>query len=691
MTDPVTTGGTALSTPEKEPLPILVAPTTEVAFNTIRAFLIPVGCWRVDDVRFAFDSSLVHPDVKTEMALLATLRAKHPGAPLSIFGHADPSGDDDYNKKLSGRRAVAIYALLTRDIDKWEKLQSSPLGNDNWDSKAIQMMADEVGSEPSAATGKAGRAKLFAAYMDAVCIDAAGKPYSLKKSDFLAKGANADGKGDFQGCGEFNPFLVFSKAETIHFQTDHETRNSENAPNRRVMALLFKPGTSINSAKWPCPTVKEGVGGCTKRFWSDGDTRRNPQDARRKFEDTKDTYGCRFYHRLFVLSPCGAAGSLLPPVVLEIKATIEASKEIRVGSKRSRPVRTLKASTSNSMSLTDNEPTILIQGCKDVDLEAVISAPTNVTWTIAPTENTNPAPAITPVAGTPNNTKAKLSSAQGGSFSVTASNGTSKVIWNVVFVSVKIALDKAPPVDLRKSGYSDGSFSKANPTSNVNFTIFKSGLFKPGEYAFEAFLPEIKLVGGGTDGKLGIAKIDLHYLQNGDGDSLTAHYEGGKTAREVVQDAGGNTVAFPVTDSVDDADESPFADDPRTFSIKTISDDTRSWRVGDSPGGSCPHFHKGKRAESITGTNEFHAAVASNSQDAPDTIVVHADTKWVAHYDGTISTGAVGTYTPNGADTTGDASMTLVAPATNGKDAADAGFELFEPRFNHGSKNVFDD
>src|SRR5450755_3812307 len=119
MADPGTPGGgTAQSHPEKDPIPLLVAPTTEVALNTIRAFLIPVGCWRVDDVRFAFDSSLVHPDVKTEMALLATLRANHPEAPLSLFGHADPSGEDDYNKTLSGRRATAIYALLTRDIAK---------------------------------------------------------------------------------------------------------------------------------------------------------------------------------------------------------------------------------------------------------------------------------------------------------------------------------------------------------------------------------------------------------------------------------------------------------------------------------------------------------------------------------------------------------------------------------------------
>jgi tetratricopeptide (TPR) repeat protein len=49
-----------------------------------------------------------------------TTRGKKP--PLSIFGHADPVGDDDYNKKLSGRRAAAIYALIARRPDIWEDI-----------------------------------------------------------------------------------------------------------------------------------------------------------------------------------------------------------------------------------------------------------------------------------------------------------------------------------------------------------------------------------------------------------------------------------------------------------------------------------------------------------------------------------------------------------------------------------------
>ena len=134
------TGGTAQSHPIKDFFPVLVAPTTQVALNTVKAFLIPVGCWRVDDVRFLFDSSVVVLNVKKEMGLLKSLIDQHPGAPLSIFGHADPTGNDAYNKTLSGRRAQAIYGLLTRDTDKWEQLFSTPFGGDDWGVRSIQRM-----------------------------------------------------------------------------------------------------------------------------------------------------------------------------------------------------------------------------------------------------------------------------------------------------------------------------------------------------------------------------------------------------------------------------------------------------------------------------------------------------------------------------------------------------------------------
>src|SRR5262249_209529 len=60
----------------------------------------------------------------------------------------------------------------------------------------------------------------------------------------------------------------------------------------------------IPVARWPCPRAKEGTTGCRKRFWSDGESRRSSQSEQRTFDESQDTFACRFYHRLTSRSPC---------------------------------------------------------------------------------------------------------------------------------------------------------------------------------------------------------------------------------------------------------------------------------------------------------------------------------------------------------------------------------------------------
>ena len=130
-----------------------VAPATAGELNTFRPGLFPIACWRLDDVRFDFDSSFVRPEATLEIKLLAALIRQHPGAPLSVFGHADPVGNDDYNKTLSGRRASAVYAVLTRHIDVWESLYLEPYKGDHWGVRTIQIMLDALGYSPGPIDG----------------------------------------------------------------------------------------------------------------------------------------------------------------------------------------------------------------------------------------------------------------------------------------------------------------------------------------------------------------------------------------------------------------------------------------------------------------------------------------------------------------------------------------------------------
>jgi hypothetical protein len=269
----------------------------------------------VNDIRFSFDCSFVTPDVTKELQMLIGLRESHkkhdPAGelqypPLSVFGHADPTGDDDHNKSLSGRRAQAIYALLIsrRELGKAVGLWEQIAGAENWGTNQRRAMQNATGLTSAAPS------QLIQAYLQKLCPPA----LQLSPNDFLAQGTDAGGKGDYQGCGEFNPLLIFSAEKQAEFdkaaqnndQASLQNRNFANAPNRRVGVLLFRPGSQVVSSKWPCPRASEGADGCRKRLWADGDKRRSTHLAGkdRIFETTQDTFACRFYQRLSSASPC---------------------------------------------------------------------------------------------------------------------------------------------------------------------------------------------------------------------------------------------------------------------------------------------------------------------------------------------------------------------------------------------------
>ncbi len=314
--------------PPRRDLP--AAPTTTDRFNTFQQSLSVVACALLPSRHFDFDSSFVRSDVAKGLKRLATLMKTHPGSPLSIFGHADPVGNDDYNKNLSGRRALAIYGLLVHDTQIWEDLYSNPLGHDVWGDRAIQIILTAIGPDPGRVDGVmdeaavdalrrfqsnhrlnndgiAGpktREKLFSAYMDFLY----GKAFRKldRKTDFLAHHSDEGLKGDVQGCGEFNPIAVFSKQENDAFERDADKtkRDRANEPNRRVLVFLFQPGIEVPVERWPCPRAEEGGAHCKKRFFSDAAKRRAFQENHRRYEDSHDTFACRFYDRMAFNSPC---------------------------------------------------------------------------------------------------------------------------------------------------------------------------------------------------------------------------------------------------------------------------------------------------------------------------------------------------------------------------------------------------
>lgn len=323
-----TPAGTIGTHPSRSLFPIFVGTTTSNEFNTVKDPLVVIACWRMDDIRFDFSSSFVRPDSADEFMLLSVLMRAHPNAPLSLFGHADPVGEPEFNKRLSGRRAEAIYAVLVRDTARWERLYNN--AEDKWGVRSIQLMLDKLGFPPgrtdgtmdagtttalrnfrAPGTNDAGtRQALFTAYMDAICKDINGARFVLTASDFLGRGADPDGRVDFQGCSEFNPVLMFSKVENDAYTaaTDKTARDADNQPNRRVDGFLFRPGSVISPGVWPCPAAKSPTAQCQTRLYANHATRLSFQANRREHaalnNTDNDTFGCRFFDLVADRSPC---------------------------------------------------------------------------------------------------------------------------------------------------------------------------------------------------------------------------------------------------------------------------------------------------------------------------------------------------------------------------------------------------
>lgn len=369
--------------------------------------------------------------------------------------------------------------------------------------------------------------------------------------------------------------------------------------------------------------------------------------------------------------PCAAPAPVRS--VTTIKAKVAGTKGVRNPANQLAE-NVLSASASADERLAANAPVILVRGCKEVELEAVTTPPnTAVTWTVKANENTDAPPTITPAGA-----KAKLKTNVHGSFSVIAELDGTKIVWNVVFVWVNV-LVKTSVIIKRDNKYADNGSSAAR-------TRFRSGQDSPGQYPWEAKV-KIKVLGGGNSKRLGTNKVKLHLLQNGIADTLTSHYTSPApplvhgTALEVPR--GG----LPIRDSNDAGN--PWMDYPTKITPNNTDYQRELW-TADPPAGGFPGSHKNQptwRINSITGINQFKAAIASVSDDAPNSLMVHAETKWSADFKGDVN--AAGQYTPNGAHTTKEATFTLISGATGGQDAGEAGYETFPPRFNEGTDTTW--
>lgn len=275
------------------------------ASNRLSRVLRPIACWKLAERGFEFAHKFVKPTAKPAFNNLIELRNRYPGAPLSLFGHADPVGKDASNKQLAEERALAVYGVLRHDPLVWREIFA-----DEPDLLVlVQRRLNRLGHACGKPDGVFGdnTAAGVASYMKALYAGP-----TLRDADFLS-----DAMAAVQGCSEFNPLRLLSASMESGSKSQ---RNKRNAPNRRVVGFLFEPGTFLSSSRWPCPRASEGIGGCKQRFFPDGEARRAPGRARQRmrrpdssdaifqpsheFERDMATFACEFYAQLAEDSPC---------------------------------------------------------------------------------------------------------------------------------------------------------------------------------------------------------------------------------------------------------------------------------------------------------------------------------------------------------------------------------------------------
>jgi outer membrane protein OmpA-like peptidoglycan-associated protein len=101
-------------------------------------------------ILFGFDKSDLNPNAKENIAKLGRILNEYPDTRLTIQGHTDNKGDDNYNRQLSAKRADAVRDYLIANGVKGGRLntvaygESAPLASNDTEAGRAQNRRVEV-------------------------------------------------------------------------------------------------------------------------------------------------------------------------------------------------------------------------------------------------------------------------------------------------------------------------------------------------------------------------------------------------------------------------------------------------------------------------------------------------------------------------------------------------------------------